>query len=171
MLIAVFLLAGPPAAAEEPAPCRASPTARALDFWLGNWRVVGPDGQHYGDNRIEAALDGCAVLEHWTNAAGGQGISLFAYNGLADSWLQLWVTGDTARPGGYKEKRLIARGADGSVRFQGVIEPGDGIRYLDRTTLTPLADGRVRQVIERSMDGGQTWDVGFDAFYLPAGDP
>jgi hypothetical protein len=40
---------------------------------------------------------------------------------------------------------------------------------LDRTTLTPLADGRVRQVIERSSDGGTTWTTGFDAMYVRAG--
>jgi hypothetical protein len=38
---------------------------------------------------------------------------------------------------------------------------------LDRTTLTPLGNGRVRQVIETSRDGGKTWRVGFDAVYVP----
>ncbi len=32
----------------------------------------------------------------------------------------------------------------------------DGSRVLDRTTLTPLPAGRVRQVIEQSRDGGDT---------------
>jgi hypothetical protein len=43
---------------------------------------------------------------------------------------------------------------------------------LDRTTLTPLSDGRVRQVIEISRDHGTTWQTGFDAYYThpkPAG--
>jgi len=67
-------------------------------------------------------------------------------------------------PGGVKEKRLIARYPDGSVRFQGEVTTPDGI-VLDRTTLTPREDGTVRQLIETSRDGGATWVVGFDAVY------
>jgi hypothetical protein len=37
---------------------------------------------------------------------------------------------------------------------------------FDRTTLDPLADGRVRQLIEVSRDDGQTWVVTFEGFYL-----
>jgi uncharacterized protein (TIGR02246 family) len=41
------------------------------------------------------------------------------------------------------------------MRFQG----------RDRTTLTREADGKVRQVIEGTRDGGKTWHAGFDAIY------
>jgi hypothetical protein len=36
---------------------------------------------------------------------------------------------------------------------------------LDRTTLTPLPDDRVRQLIEISRDRGVTWQTNFDAYY------
>jgi hypothetical protein len=45
--------------------------------------------------------------------------------------------------------------------------------YLqDRTTLTPLPDGRVRQLIETSNDDGRSWETRFEGFYRrrPAGD-
>ena len=40
--------------------------------------------------------------------------------------------------------------------------------YLDRTTLSDLENGRVRQVIEVSMDEGANWKTVFDAEYRPA---
>jgi hypothetical protein len=69
-----------------------------------------------------------------------------------------------------KEKRLVEDYV-GGVRFQGELPLRDGSTLLDRTTLTPLPDGRVRQVIEQSRDGGKSWRVGFDALYLPARQP
>jgi hypothetical protein len=37
---------------------------------------------------------------------------------------------------------------------------------LDRTSLKPLKDGRVQQTIEWSKDGGKTWQVVFDSYYV-----
>jgi len=41
----------------------------------------------------------------------------------------------------------------------------DGHPTPDRTTLTPQADGTVRQIIEQSDDGGTSWRATFDAVY------
>ena len=41
----------------------------------------------------------------------------------------------------------------------------DGSSYLDRTTLSPLAGGEVRQHIEVSTDRGESWRTTFDAVY------
>ena len=68
-------------------------------------------------------------------------------------------------PGGLKEKQLIAVMEDGGVRFQGEIPAEGGGIYYDRTTLTPLDDGSVRQLIEWSADG-ESWNVSFDANYV-----
>ncbi len=81
----------------------------------------------------------------------------------------MWVTENATVPGGVKEKRLIERLEDGSVRFQGEIPMENGEGYLDRTTLTPLPDGRVRQHIEVSTDRGAAWRTTFDAVYVPVG--
>ena len=53
------------------------------------------------------------------------------------------------------------------MRFQGEIALPSGNTCFDRTTLTPLEEGKVRQVIEVSRDGGQKWRVTFDAVYVP----
>lgn len=169
------MLAGAPCAAwsaplPAPAgqPCREQPAGRALDFWVGDWKVVdAKDGSPLGENRVDRILDGCAIIENWHGAdAGDDGKSLFAYDANAQTWEQVWVTQDTSRPGGLKHKRMVAAYPDGSVRFEGEIPLKDGRIILDRTTLVPMKDGRVRQTIEDSRDGGTSWIAGFDAFYI-----
>lgn len=172
LLVATALLLLPATAhAQEPP----TPTAcdqiegfHRLDFWLGDWTVVAPDGTAQGTNRIEKVLEGCAIVEHWTGSEGGQGMSLFYFNALNRTWKQVWVTSRATVAGALKEKQLIEELPDGGVRFQGVIVLEDGRSILDRTTLTPLADGRVRQVIEWSRDGGVHWNESFHGIYEPA---
>ncbi len=164
LLWGILGLAVLPARAQRP--CDEDPGFQKLDFWVGTWEVVTAQGQRAGDNRIEKILDGCALVEHWTGAGGSQGWSLFYYNAVTDRWKQVWVTQRATARGGLKEKVLVEERADGSLRFQGEIPVEGGGSYLDRTTLTPLADGRVRQLIEWSADGGTTWNTSFDAFYV-----
>jgi hypothetical protein len=68
--------------------------------------------------------------------------------------------------GAVKEKAQVEDAPAGSVRFRGEIPLRDGRKLLDQTTLTPLPDGRVRQVIEQSNDGGKTWRTVYDAIYV-----
>ena len=146
-------------------PCERDHAFNKLDFWLGEWDVFVGD-QRVGTNRIEKILSGCAVMEHWTAASGGHGKSLFYYAPVTGEWTQVWVTEDTTRPGGLKVKRLVLQFDDG-LRFQGEVPLPNGGSYLDRTTLTPLEAGRVRQHIEISTDAGGTWETTFDAVYVP----
>jgi len=124
------------------------PPTEPLAFWIGTWTVT-VDGEHAGDNTITRELDGNAVVERWHGASGVDGISLFWFDREAALWRQAWAT----NLGYAKDKRQVDAPA-GSVRFEGP----------DRTTLTPLADGTVRQLIEtRTDDGG--WQPAFDAIY------
>jgi hypothetical protein len=153
-------------AAAQVEPCTEHSAHSALDFWVGDWTVwVGE--QQVGTNRIVKVQGSCAIEEHWTDARGGTGQSLFYYIPWAEEWRQVWVTPTALATGGVKEKRQID-GPAGAVRFQGTVVSADGTEYLDRTTLTPLDGGRVRQHIEFSPDGGTTWRTTFDAVYRPA---
>lgn len=169
-LTASLLLAlpGSPAAAQSgpPPACADEASFHELDFWLGEW-VVEVQGREVGRNRIEKVLNGCAVMEHWRSARGGEGKSLFYHVPATGAWKQVWVTGRATSTGGVKEKELVERLEGGGVRFQGEIPLVGGGSVLDRTTLTPLDGGRVRQVIEISEDGGESWSVTFDAVYRP----
>jgi hypothetical protein len=165
-------------------PCRSQMQGRALDFWVGDWKVVNAkDGLLAGTNLVERVLDGCAVIENWHGVtAGDDGKSLFTYDARNHIWEQTWVTQDTSRPGGLKHKKMTGILYANAVRFQGTIAVRKGVTLIDRTTLTPWLDGRVRQTIEWSKDGGKTWKAVFDAFYVrkgakpdlgnsPSGDP
>jgi len=167
---ALLVLAVPTAARgqEQPPPsCGALDAYHRLDFWVGRWEVRVGD-RKVGDNRIEKILDGCALTEHWTAASGGEGRSLFYHVPATGEWKQVWVTARATRPGGLKEKTMVADYGGPGVRFQGRVALPDGSGVLDRTTLTPLDGGRVRQVIETSSDEGETWQVRFDAVYVPS---
>jgi hypothetical protein len=154
-----------PAGAQQSPPCGDEPGFHALDFWVGEW-TVWSDGQQVGTNRIVKVQGGCALEEHWEGAGGGTGQSLFYYLPASGAWKQVWVTPAARSAGGVKEKAFV-EGPEGSVRFQGTIERRDGTTYLDRTTLTPMAGGAVRQHIEVSTDGGRSWRTTFDAEYRP----
>jgi hypothetical protein len=133
-----------------------------LDFWLGRWDVYDRDGILAGHDVVELVLGGRAVLEHWRNREGREGKSLFWLE--ADgSWRQVWVT----EGGIVKEKALVARNGGADVLFEGEAVLPDGRRLRDRTTLAPLADNHVWQLIEASEDGGESWETTFDAIYAP----
>ena len=150
LLLLVGLLGS--ASLSQTAPCETADHHR-LDFWIGEWEVTSPQGQKQGTNRIEKTLNGCAVFEHWQDSQGGLGKSLFYFHAPSQSWKQVSIT----NTGQVKEKVLLASFPGPGVRFQGEMTR-DGRKYLDRTTLEPLPDGRVRQVIEVSFDNGVNWD-------------
>lgn len=94
-----------------------------------------------------------------------EGRSLFFHPPASSAWAQIWITPAATSPGGTKEKQLVSRGPDGSLRFQGELPLPSGRVLLDRTTLTPLPGGRVHQRIEISRDIGAHWEATFDGTY------
>jgi hypothetical protein len=152
-------------AAAAPDTCGEQPAAHALDFWLGDWEVRDADGNLAGTNRIEAALDGCAILEHWSGAGGSAGLSLFYFHSWLGQWRQVWITAEPLRPGAVKEKRQDLNYRGPGIRFQGEVMVSPEHDVQDRTTLVPLADGRVRQRIETSNDDGRSWQLVFEGWY------
>src|SRR4051794_20950411 len=90
-----------PALADEPAkkpphPCPTDPRYRQLDFWIGEWTVTGPKGKVAGTSKIERILDGCVILENWTDSHGSSGKSFNIFDQRDNQWHQTWVedTGD-----------------------------------------------------------------------------
>ncbi len=156
------------AVAEDAAPerCTEMRIYSLLDFWVGDWIVYSGEDK-VGENKIEKILGGCAVMEHWKGLGGGEGKSLFFVD-TNGTWKQIWVTEWAANPGGVKEKTHIDSLPNEAIRFQGQLQHPDVGKYLDRTTLTPIEKGKVRQVIETSTDSGETWKKTFDAIYVRA---
>jgi len=169
-LVASVLVGYPGSArpAEPPSSCDEMPAAHALDFWLGEWTVEDAGGNLQGSNSIEKILGGCAVVERWTGADGFEGRSLFYFHSWLGQWRQVWVTALPQLAGSVKEKRQDMNHDRIGVRFRGEIMVSPEHYMQDRTTLTPLADGRVHQLIEWSNDDGKTWTTGFEGFYRRA---
>jgi hypothetical protein len=163
-LALVPLTAGPLRAQQAAPPACSAAIRGALDFWVGDW-MVSVGRERAGTDRVERVSKGAAVIERWTDADGGEGTSLFSFDPYACTWHQLWITDTPERVGGRKHKDLVVVPPGGGVRFQGAYPGRKAITVLDRTTLTPLANGTVHQVIETSTDGGATWQNGFDAIY------
>lgn len=140
--------------------CRASvDVRRRFDFWVGDWDVFDARGNRVGQNRIELLEKGAIVSETWISARGGTGRSINFVDPEDGLWKQVWV--DAA--GGVV--RYSGGWTDGAMRFKGTSARRDGSIETARASFTPLPDGRVRQFIEHSADGGKTWTVYFDGFY------
>lgn len=138
---------------------------RELDFWVGEWNVLDPAGRQMGTNRIEKQENGYVIFERWTSAAGGSGRSMSFYDPAAGKWRQVWVAGS----GG--SSLMVGEFRDGAMHFEGEPVARDGTKELSRMTLTPNADGTVRQYIDRSVDDGKTWSVYFDGKYVRTASP
>lgn len=153
-------------ASAQLAPVPMPPETRQFDFWVGEWDVTSPDGVRQGTNLIERVSNGRGLLETWTGdpaAGNGAGRSLNAWNAEKRQWQQFWV-------GGGGEVLELVGGRDGQGRMvlsgQRTVK---GQRVIERITWTPNADGSVRQVWDRSSDGGVTWSVIFDGRYVRKG--
>ena len=174
ILVGAAIALTQPAAAQTSAPvipkCLDDSSYHLLDFWLGSWNVVDSSKTVVGHNVIERIVGGCAITETWTEP-GGEGRSLFYFVPATKRWKQVWVTPQSLYPGGMKEKQFVGITPDGGVRFQGEYLGPRGALILDRTTLTPLGDHRVRQLIELSRDGGHSWKSAFDAMYVADSSP
>jgi len=147
-------------AEEQTRPACKDGASRQFDFWIGQWRVT-EKGKLAGHNRIERILDGCALLENWTGAKGGEGKSLNFFDRDDGLWHQTWVD----RSGG--ALFLSGKFENGAMRLQGEQTARDkqpATRH--RITWTALPDGNVRQLWESSPVGKEEWATQFDGLYV-----
>jgi len=143
---------------QNAAPCQGAELNRQFDFWVGEWDVQTPQGQHAGNSTVQNILGGCVILENWTGL-GSQGKSFNAYNQALKKWQQYWVddSGTTTLYTGEVIGNQMRYVADAGL------QNGQQAR---RMTFTRLDDGRVRQLGETSGDGGKTWTVAYDLIYV-----
>lgn len=133
---------------------------RQFDFWVGDWEVVGQDGQVAGENRVEKILAGCVIQESWTGAQGSEGKSFNMYFQRDGQWHQTWV--DNA--GG----RLDLTGGlddEGRMVLSGTMPGREGGSVLHEISWTPQKDGTVVQHWRASKDRGKSWQDLFVGTY------
>lgn len=141
--------------------CQKGESYGHFDFWLGDWeaRDRTEKGPVVGTSRIEKISGGCVVQENW-ESPGFTGKSWNFYDASLGKWRQIWIdfTGRKAEFAGvYRED---------AMRFEGETVRADGVRFKSRMTFFNLGPDKVRQLAERSTDGGQTWTTTVDYLYL-----
>lgn len=164
------VLAQQPPAAPEPSetppapPCTtdASPY-RDFDFWIGSWEVFDPEsGRKLGDNKVTRRENGCLIVERWTSAGGGTGMSMNFYDPLQQSWRQVWqsAAGFIDYTGGLDEQgRMVL---EGTIHYN-----ARGTSQPFRGRWTPEDNGTVLQEFwQQDADSGE-WNVWFVGEYRP----
>jgi len=159
-LIGATVVSATPAPAAPPRPC-SSPQFRRFDFWLGDWRVVDPQGKSAGTNLVTAVYGGCALQEHWRGVSGDQGSSFNIFNSPSGTWHQTWVDNSGTL--------LLLNGKSprpGVMVLKGMRQTKSGRVVEDRITWTKLDESRVRQLWDFTANGGKKWSVIFDGTYI-----
>jgi hypothetical protein len=141
-------------------PCSNNSDSHRFDFWVGEWTVFNAAGQPAGSSSVQKILSDCVVFENWTDAQGGQGKSLNAFNSTLGRWQQFW-TDQYGAVTEYRESEWV--GPSLQYTAQGVTRQGAAV--LQRMTFTPVDAATVRQHGESSTDGGKTWTTSYDLFY------
>lgn len=165
LLIALALQAVAPP--KVPAGCD-TPESHQWDFWVGSWEVR-PNGADkvIAHSLIEKRYTGCAIRENWMpldREVEGGGGSLSFYDPRRKQWRQVWVDSSGTRvdlDGGFKDGVMAITGI--WANFAG---PGKEPLVIMRYQLQP--NGEVRQWAEQSVDGGKSWQPGFDFLYRRA---
>jgi hypothetical protein len=140
-------------------PCVAKPDSHRFDFWIGEWSVTTPQGQPAGKSSVQQILEQCVIFENWTDAQGGSGKSLNAYNAALGMWQQFW-TDQYGAVTEYRRSEPTERG----LRFFAETTLPKGPALL-RMTFTPVDANTVRQFGETSFDAGKSWQTSFDLYY------
>ena len=165
LLLALALQAATPPTI--PAGCD-TPESHQWDFWVGSWEVR-PNGvdKVIAHSLVEKRYTGCAIRENWMplgrEVAGGGG-SLSLYDSKRRQWRQVWIDSSGTRvdlDGGFKDGVITITGD-----WPNYAGPGKDALVKMRYQLMP--SGEVRQWAEQSVDGGKTWQAGFDFLYRRA---
>lgn len=145
--------------AAEPCKDPANAQYRQLDFWVGEWDVYSGQ-QKVGESSVQLILKDCVVFENWHGLQGGDGKSLNKYNNVTKQWEQFWAS-DSGTTNYFKGSLM-----DGEMRYTLEMPGPAGGTLLRHLTFTPMAQGKVRQLSERSIDNGKTWATEYDFVYV-----
>lgn len=137
-----------------------APEASQFDFWLGEWNCHssyvdsnGVEHQYTVRNRITRELDGCVIVENFDGASIGLvGRSLSVFNTDLGKWQQTWVDNN----GSYMD--FAGEFIDGEMMLQRTVEV-DGVSSIQRMRFTEISDSSLIWFWERSVDGGESWNI------------
>jgi len=144
-------------------PCEYDEQFSEFDFWVGKWDVHVASGAVAGHNEITREQRSYVLIENWTSATGGGGMSINYVDKINGEWVQIWNDASGSQiniRGGITEEGMLLTG---TIHY---VATGQTLPF--RGLWTPLEDGRVRQYFEHSNDGGESWVSWFEGFYSRA---
>lgn len=149
-----------------------TPEARQFDFYIGDWTIEQGIRDAEGgwielpaETSVARAIDGCALVEHWTgdvqfhwtgmtSPAPLHGLSVRAWDADAGAWNIYWMDSQTPVFSGTYSGQF----EDGTGRFYLERETPNGKR-LGRITFTNVTDSSLDWNFALSRDGGESWRV------------
>lgn len=141
-------------------PCEHDAAFSAFDFWLGEWDVHTANGTYAGSNAIRRAERGCVLIENWSSASGGSGMSINYLDKISGEWVQIWNDasgGQINIRGGITDNGMLLVGT--------IHDVASGTTLPFRGLWTLLPDGRVRQFFEQISPDSEDWSPWFEGFY------
>jgi hypothetical protein len=141
-------------------PCRSEHT---FDFWVGDFDAKPwnkPDVPVRGHLHNTREYEGCVILERWTSANGGGGMSMAFYDVNRKTWRMVWNDDSNSSndfEGSYK---------DGAMRFNGWELDSAGHKRMTSNVLQNVSADTVRHIYSTSPDGGKTWVVRSDGAFV-----
>ena len=162
LLLSVLLAARIACAQAQTAqfPCEDDERFAEFDFWVGEWDVHLADGTVAGSNVITSPHRSCVLIENWTSASGGGGMSINYLDHASGKWVQIWNDGSGSQiniRGGLTEDGMQLVGTIHYVATEATV-PFKGL-------WTALPDGRVRQFFEQYDEEKEIWATWFEGFY------
>lgn len=146
-------------------PCEHDARFREFDFWVGDWDVHVGNGAFAGRNTIESAQRGCVLIENWSSATGGSGMSINYLDEATGEWVQVW------NDSGGNQINIRGGLTDDGMLLEGTIHYVANDQTAPfRGLWTPLEDGRVRQYFEQGSEDRTDWSPWFEGFYSRSDD-
>ena len=163
ILATCLLLALPsPGSAQADSPTCRSAEHRQLDFWIGDWDAYDlPDTTKVvARTQVTRILGGCVLREVHVQRDGLKGESFSLWDASRRRWHQSWVTNGGSLlllEGGVVGGRMVLTAPEW--------KPDGSSTLLRGTWWRDGAD--VRQLAERSADGGETWARVWEILFRP----
>ena len=154
----LLALSAASASAQTDAPPPPSPEMSYYDFWPGTWaRIInGRVDTKASAFRVTRGIHAAAFEEEWRQVDEKGAVRLSrairAWDQVTNRWMFTWVSDNALfqvwAGRKYGDRWYIVR----------EFEVG-GRRFLSRQAWWPEGGNRVVRVMERSLDGGQTWEL------------
>lgn len=137
--------------------------AHYFDFWPGTWVEVvdGTPDRSATTFEVSQGVHRAAFEERWRLVYGGtdhNSTALRAWDRVKERWMFTWVSDN----GLYQVWEGKKFGDDWYIVREFEI---DGERFLSRQAWIPTSDGELVRVMERSFDGGHTWEPRSRTFF------